>query len=294
MRPARARGRWLQLNVALARPKGQALPSARALFGHLAPLVARYRREKRLRWFLFVRKPPDVRLRFLGPDPGAELAPTLSRRLDALCRAGHVQRFFPSVYEPETRRFGGPEAMAHVHAYSDADTTGWIAFERLAERGKRTIATETLNVAVLNDLFVRTLGDGAEIWDAWSNLLELLGAGEPAPAGPVVPVELLDGLLGRVSRDEVPIIRRYATANERLAAGLLRLWGRGRLRCGLRAILPVVALFHFNRHGVDGGRQAPLAGHMVAAWAPARQLVGAEVSPRPTRWLVAHSGPRPA
>ena len=292
-RPA-TRGGWLQLNVALARHEGQALPSARALFGHLAPLVARYRRQRRLRWFLFIRKPPDVRLRFRGPDLEADLAPELRRVLAGLRRRGHLTRFFSSVYEPEARQFGGPEAMTHVHAYFDADTAAWIALDRLAERGARAISTETLNVAVLNDLFWRTLGDSSEVWDVWGNLFQLLGAPAGPPGATVADLVAPGGLLVMASRGEIGVIRRYERANRALAAGLLRVWNRGRLGHGLRAILPFVALFHFNRHGVDGGRQAPLVRSMMAAWSPKQRLVGVEVAPGPASGLVARSRPRPA
>jgi len=287
---ARVPERWLQLNVALARRGGQALPSARALFARIVPLVAQFRRERRLRWFLFTRKPPDVRLRFLGPKPEVDLGPELCRALDGLRRARHVRRFFPSVYEPEIRRFGGPEAMSYVHAYFDADTAAWIALDRLDERGNRTIPTEILNVAVLNDLFSRTLGEPAEIWDVWSNLLQMLHVPEVAGVGPAPPIDILDGLIGAAYSTEAAILRRYAVANRRLATGLLRVWGKGRLRCGLRVVLPLVALFHFNRHGIDGGRQAPLVRSMVAAWDPTRQLVGAETAHAPA----SHSRPRSA
>jgi thiopeptide-type bacteriocin biosynthesis protein len=284
------RGRWLQFNVALARRGGPALTSARALFARIAPLVAQFRRKRRLRWFLFTRKPPDVRLRFFGPKPELDLAPQLRRALGGLRQAGHVRRFFPSVYEPETRRFGGPEAMSYVHAYFDADTTAWIALDRLGERGNRTSPTEILNIAVVNDLFSRTLSDPSEIWDAWSNLLQMLHVPQVAVAGSVPPIDVLDGLIGRAYSAEAAILRRYAVANRRLAIGLLRAWGQGRLRCGLRVILPLVALFHFNRHGMDSGRRAPLVRSMVAAWDPTRKLVGAEVGHPPA----AQSRPRSA
>jgi len=289
-RPA-ARGRWLQWNVALARPGGQALPSARALFRDLAPLVARHRRERRLRWFLFIRKPPDVRLRFLGPDPEADLAPELRRVLSGLRRAGHVTRFFPSIYEPETRQFGGPEAMAHVHAYFDTDTAAWIALDRLAERGLRTVMPATWHVAVLNDLFYRTLEDRSEVWDVWANLFTVLGAPE-APAAGATELVFPGGLRATAGAGDGRVLRRYEVANRRLAGGLRRVWSRGRLGCGLRALLPFVALVHFNRHGVVGERQAPLVRGMMAAWSPKRRLVGVEVTPGSASRRLARPHPR--
>jgi thiopeptide-type bacteriocin biosynthesis protein len=254
--------------------------------------VARHRRERRLRWFLFIRKPPDVRIRVLGPDPEADLAPELRRVLAGLRRAGHVTRFFRSVYEPETRQFGGPEAMAHVHAYFDTDTAAWIALDRLAERGLRTVTPEVWHVAVLNDLFYQTLGDRSEVWDVWANLFTVLGAPEGPPDARATELVFPSGLPAAAGAGEGRVLRRYEVANRRLAGGLRRVWSRGRLGCGLRALLPFVALVHFNRHGVDGERQAPLVRSMMAAWSPRRRLVGAEVTLGPVSRGPARSHPR--
>lgn len=271
--------RWLQLNVALVRGEAGALPSARALFARLAPLVAAYRRRRLLRLFLFVRKPPDVRLRFLGPDPERHLLPELRRAIDDLHGAGVVRRVFPSVYEPETRQFGGPEASGHVHAYFDADTAAWLALDRLAAEGGRAIPAVTLVAATMGDLFFRALGCRSEVWDTWCNLAAVIRAPEVRTGAPVPDIVLLDTLLPMATPPEKAVLRQYHRANQQLAAGLLRVWERGRLRSGLRAILPYVALFHLNRHGIDPNQQVVMVQSMVRAWDPKEGLIGASPTP---------------
>ena len=50
-------------------------------------------------------------------------------------------------------------------------------------------------------------------------------------------------------------------------------YGEGELTVGMRTLLPFVAMFHCNRFGLDGDRQAMLARAMVDAWDPKRALV---------------------
>jgi thiopeptide-type bacteriocin biosynthesis protein len=274
---------WLQVNVALERHDGTALPSARALFGRLSPALADWRGRQLLDHFFFMRKPPDVRLRFSGPDPNEALLPVLIALLSGLRQEGFVRRFFPSVYEPEIRQFGGPEAMGHVHAYFDADSMAWLALDRLTAAGRRKLSPEVLAAAVLNDLFLRALGCPFEVWDVWCNLASLVPvpSGEESQAADVVSVE---SLFPHVGEEEAQVLRTYLQANEELSGGLMQVWEQGALQCGLRALFPFVALFHFNRHGI-GAEQAALIGAMCRAWDAKRGMRGVEVGPprRPVR-----------
>lgn len=272
--------RWLQMNVALERRDGQALPSARAVFGGLAPLLAQWRRERAVSCWYFMRKPPDLRLRFQGPAPDADVVPALAALLRRLRRQGFVRRFFPSVYEPETFQFGGPEAMRLVHAHFAADSAAWLAMDQLWAAGRASLTPEALTLAVINDLLCRTLGDGAEVWDVWCNLAQRLPPLSANQQPPELDIFGLGELLAEASPAEAAILRRYARANERLAVGLLRVWSRGRLLCGLRGIFPFVALFHFHRYGLPGSAQAALAAAMVEAFSPKRGLCGVDVEVR--------------
>jgi len=278
----RGRGaRWLQMNVALERRDGQALPSARAVFAGLAPLLARWRRERTIAGWYFMRKPPDLRLRFQGPAPEVDVAPALATLLGRLRRQGYVRRYFRSVYEPETFQFGGPEAMRLVHAHFAADSAAWLAMDQLWAAGRAALTPEALTLAVINDLLCRALDGGAEVWDVWCNLAQRLPPLSPDQEPPALEPVGLGELLAAASPAEAAILRRYARANAALAAGLLRVWSRGRLRCGLRGIFPFVALYHFHRYGLPGSAQAALAAAMVCAFSPKRGLRGVDVETAP-------------
>ena len=68
----------------------------------------------------------------------------------------------------------------------------------------------------------------------------------------------------------------YRACNERLAEGLTVVREAGRLGCGLRGMLPFVALFHLHRHGLDGPKQASIAEAMRRAWNPRSRMRGAD------------------
>jgi thiopeptide-type bacteriocin biosynthesis protein len=261
--------------VRLARRDGSPRPSARALFAELAPLLRAARREGRLRQFWFLHKAPDLRLRFFTRAPAA-----LARRLEATlrrCQARRVVRSWSSsVYEPETFQFGGPEAMALVHAHFDRDAHLALAWDARARLSRTSVTTTLLSTALLNDLFLRAVaGAEEEAWDVWCNLAALHGPPGLPPAAPAVPSLTIASLLPLVSAGEGRLLRGYAHANRRLAAGLRRLWLGGHLRCGLRALLPFVALFHWNRFALDHADTVRICAAMCAALDPKRGLRGA-------------------
>src|SRR3954447_26584404 len=101
---------WTQVNVTLVRTNGEALASARALFGALVPVLGEWHARGTLHGWFFMRKPPDVRLRFCTCDPH-ECVETIERMLEAAARRGEIGEFFWSDYEPETERFGGVRGM---------------------------------------------------------------------------------------------------------------------------------------------------------------------------------------
>lgn len=265
---------WLQINLAIQRQQGDALPSARAFFQRLSPALKNWRQHGVVNRFFFVRKPPDLRLRFLVGTTETHMLPELEMILSSLVRDGFVQRFFRSVYEPEFRQFGGIEAMEWVHRYFDADSMGWIALDRLASRGERTSSTEMFVLATMNDLFLRTLSCPEEVWDAWCNLASVMPSDHSDDA-PMADIVLLESLLPSASPAEVQILQEFVSSNQQLANGLWQVWNGGRLQCGLRSILPFVAMFHFNRHGLNAATQAALAHAMSRAWNPKRTLRGA-------------------
>lgn len=257
---------WVQLNVGLVRHNGQALPSARALFARIEPLVTRWRSDGLLRWFFFMRKPPDVRLRFSTVVEEQQVVAALSEQMCALQREAFIEQFFFSNYQPETNRFGGAEAMKCVHEYFDADTSIWLGLDHLCQRGLRIASPEMLLPTVLHDLFIRGLSDDASVLRAWCTL----GALIPSPPEAVIPevkplsIERLCSIL-KVETEESCLLWRYTQINDALAKELISLRSSSQLTCQLVDVLVAVAMFSFHRHGFEGRRSGVLIKAMIRA-----------------------------
>ncbi|TYO68390.1 hypothetical protein FXV83_00730 [Bradyrhizobium hipponense] len=265
---------WLQLNVTLGRHDGSALASARFVLRELENLVEPRGRDG----FFFQRKPPDLRLRFF------DIRERLKKRLHPLIsRAkseGHIVGSFYSVYEPEYRQFGGRACMESVHAFWSTDSYSWIAMDRLAEHDALAIPHSTLMASVLDDLFGRVLVDGGEVWDTWCNLAMLVQT-EGSIGGHATVPSVIETLRKNASAAEAELVARYQQANAALAEGLSRAWHSEQMECGVRSILPYVALFTFNRHGFDQAGMAAIASAMAAARNLKQHLRGAQRDSRP-------------
>jgi thiopeptide-type bacteriocin biosynthesis protein len=276
---------WVQLGVSLVRDEeGQAFASAIAMFDALRSLLSHSRQQGMLRSFYFMRKPPDVCLRFEGPDPAIDLLPPARTVLDELRRQGTIAQYVQTVYEPETRKFGGSFAMAAVHEHFDADTGIWLDVQRVERDGTigngARVEPAAVMEAMANDLFCRALHDKDEIWDTWFNLAVLAHPGVPRDPGGMVhsSAAVRPAFIDDLTRSATPsvgeVLRRYCSANQRLADALRAEPAAGRPP-GLRATLAFVAQYDFHRWGLPGPAQATVAESMIAAWHPARGLRGA-------------------
>lgn len=245
------RHKWHQQNVALTRVDGDAMPSARAVFRALAPRVAAWREAGRLERFFFMRKAPDLRLRFFGDE-------ALGGELGALLAGVDIERTFTSEYEPETARFGGPAAMDAVHAWFDADTSAWMALESTA------IDKELLAAAVADDLVSRVVSDSSEIWAVWRSYASSFGLSRDDDA------PLFSADLDALATDESRVwLAHYRESNRVLARVLVDLAARGELDSGLRGILIGVVMFHLNRYGFTVEEHTRLVWKMIRSRDPA-------------------------
>jgi thiopeptide-type bacteriocin biosynthesis protein len=267
---------WLQLNVTLGRHDGSALASARFVLRELENIFAP--RSRGPGAFFFQRKPPDLRLRFF--DVRKRLKDRLHPLISRAKSEGHIVRSFYSVYEPEYRQFGGRACMKSVHAFWSLDSHSWIAVDRLAEHDALAIPHATLMASVFDDLFGRVLVDGGEVWDTWCNLAMLVQADGSIGGDAAVPSGL-ETIRKSASAAEAEIVAQYQQANAALAEGLSRAWQSEQMECGVRSILPYVALFTFNRHGFDQAGMAAIASAMAAARNPKQHLRGAQRDSRP-------------
>jgi thiopeptide-type bacteriocin biosynthesis protein len=257
------------VNVRLKRDRA-GVARARPLFDALAEALADWRRERHLTSFYFVRKPPDVRLRFGGvaPEPLGEALPAL---LDRLVARGAIARWVPAHYEPEVQLFGGPAMLPRVHAFFHVDSLAWMARARLEKSAH--CSESVLSLAVLNDLFFACLEGSEEVWDVWCNLARLHRV-DSHTAEPPCGVPRIAGLAPLMSPPERRILGRYARASRTLARALQTLAARGRLSCGRRGILPFIALFHWNRFGFSMAQRTRMLAAMTAALDPRARLRG--------------------
>jgi len=198
-----------------------------------------------------MRKPPGLRLRLRAAGQGyVELRGRLGDICDELRARALCGRNFLSCYEPETFQFGGPHAMEIVHRYFSADTRAWCAHAKLLLRGRALLGAEVLSLAVLNDLFHRTLrGSEDEVWDTWCNL-SLVHGRHPQLSDRPLRAPSIEELVLAASPPERRLLRFYEAQNLQFARRLWRAHERGQLLYRMRLILPFVALFHWNRYAL--------------------------------------------
>lgn len=270
---------WLQANIRLRRHKGDVTASARALFAELRMALKAWRASGAVPHCYFVRKAPDVRLRFelCSSAAAEEVVHWLGAR-----RSDSITNWTRACYEPEVALLGGPDLLSSVHAHFDADTRAFIevwtrshvAAQASASGAPRSALTPlALSLSVLNDLFVRALDSREEIWDVWWNLASLHGEPPPPQRGATTPIQI-DDLLGRVTLEDERVLRTYRKANITLASEMQRLGARGKLLYGRRSVLPYVALFHWNRYGFTPLERARVFSAMMSAWDPGLRFRG--------------------
>jgi thiopeptide-type bacteriocin biosynthesis protein len=252
-------GQWVQLNVELVRDRDGPLPSARALFDRLEPVVTDWRSRGWLRWFFFMRKSPDVRLRFFVTVDRHPAIANLAALMDVLQREQFINLYFFSEYQPETERFGGIAAMSAVHQYFDLDTALWPILDRLDRQQLRQIPKESLLPNIIHDLSIRTMLDQVSILSVWRSLSLLLPTPEIDTCPPVelLPLETL-GHSRSLTKIEAHVLQQYAIANNLLAQELTHLHQQGLLTQHLADILATISMFNLHRHGFHGHHSAAI------------------------------------
>lgn len=258
---------WLQVNLALPSRDEAHSESIRRLFEDLFPVVQSLKTQKLLRCFFFMRKPPGLRLRFALQAPRDDAIRAIESCLRGLARRRVIGKWFPSVYEPEIFKFGGPETMEAVHAHFFADSTAWWRWEELRFGGETSIESKLLSVCVLNDLFARFLDGPEEVWDVWCRVAALHGASVESECQPT-PAIRIEHLIGQVTPREKQILCTYSSCNGTMARRFGAVHAKGKLLFGNRLVLPHVALYHWNRYGFTLEDRASIFTRMVRAWSP--------------------------
>jgi thiopeptide-type bacteriocin biosynthesis protein len=269
-RSSQTAGGWLQLNIC---PR-QELEGRGQLCQQISSLVRQLLDDSVLDDFFFMNKPPGMRLRLHGPS--AEHVKELAERLRVhatLWRAdGLVDYIEPSVYEPESQLFGGPDSMNFVHALFTVDSLVWLDYHACRVVEGAAIGPAWLaSLALLRAVFAGLDIAGWEDIGVWQHIRQMagrqLGANKDSlpmyseVAGQIVEVwSRGDGILQELHPRAKEIVDRYSSA---LFTGAAQ-WRTGYFcrpgaSLGTRAAAALYVVFHWNRAALSPVEQALLA-----------------------------------
>ncbi|MGY0232170.1 lantibiotic dehydratase [Longispora urticae] len=247
-------GEWLYAKLYCARGRHDEL-----LAGPVSSLVAALP-EGVDRWFFIRYADPDphLRLRFHGAPAllWGRLLPQVHAWAEDLCGAGLAHRLTLDGYEPETGRYGGPDALESAERLFAADSAAALATLRLRATGL-DLPTGLLLAANTVDL-LRSFGDPD--WVDWLVGAQHRGPRHPAfaavrreavalldPYGDATALAAVEGgpALLDIWRRRAPAVAAYGATVRELAAA-------GRLHGTRDSVLDAVLHMHHNRLvGVD-------------------------------------------
>ncbi|MFH8466025.1 thiopeptide-type bacteriocin biosynthesis protein [Streptomyces sp. NPDC017991] len=239
----------------------------RTAAAHLVPLLGTLQERGTISLWWFIRKHPCWRLRVHG-GPETQVHAELGTRLDELVKEGHLTRWWPGIYEPETAAFGGASGMMNAHLLFAADSTQILTLHSRTDvhLGRRELS------ALLCTVMMRAAGlewlEQGDVWDRVINEEHRTSTGK-----------VLEGRLGGMTRqirellvsdtapdgpvfgDGGPLhpLAEWAAAFHRTGNALKEGVAFGSLDRGIRRVLAYHVIFHWNRLGLSLGAQSALA-----------------------------------
>jgi thiopeptide-type bacteriocin biosynthesis protein len=236
----------------------------------LRPCLARLEKDKLITGWFFIRKAPCWNLRILAlAGDSAPLACTaIGRCLDAMTTGGLVTGWAETIYEPETRAFGGPAAMDISHGLFHRDSSHILAYlaTLFTQPGPLTPDRRRELALLLAVTLMRSARqDWYEEGDIWARLSQhraLPAATDPARTSAMqaqvrrlitadITAALTDG-------GSLAFAREWLAAFATTGTQLSDLARAGALGRGLRAVLTHHVLFAWNRLGLPHDTQAHL------------------------------------
>lgn len=252
---------------------------------HLFPLLAQAEHSGTITAWWFIRKRESWRLRLL-PAPGSDADTTglLTQLADLPGLRSHAEGV---LYEPETYRFGGQEAMEIAHRLFHADSSHILAY--LARtRGRPDPRRE--NAVRLTTRMMQAAGqDFYEQGDIWAGVAEHRTATDtPEPSAPTMAaVQMLITAEGDSPDSPLTQCPAWPSAFEDAGRALADVGHLGRLTRGIRALLADHLLFAFNRLGISAEHQALLA--TAASRIVFHRKASPDAAARGTRTTPAHT-----
>ena len=227
---------------------------------HLGPLLADAEAAGVISLWWFVRKAEAWRLRILPADGDDQAATAfLDHLATILIDRAAIQRAQEVIYEPETRRFGGPEAMAVAHRLFHADSHHIL--QHLARCRAGDDHRNELGLRVGTRMMTAAGQDFYEQGDIWAQAAEHRATDNDPQPGPatLAAVQLLVTAASDNSDSPLTLAPDWPAAFDSAGAALADLAQQGALARGLRAVLTDHLLFAFNRLGIPAQHQSLLA-----------------------------------
>lgn len=246
--------RWRQINLCCDTWQAAEQMAAR----HLGPLLSEAEQCGDITAWWFIRKGQSWRLRIL-PAGGRDAAAFLARLTTTLTGRAVILHAEEVIYEPETRRFGGPEAMHVAHTLFGADSRHIL--RHLAGTQEGADLRREIGMRLATRMMLAAGQDFYEQGDIWATVAEHRGSegrAEPAPAS-LAAVRTLITAESDHPESPLSLTPSWPAAFDDAGAALADLARHGHITRGLRAVLADHLLFAFNRHGISAHHQGALA-----------------------------------
>lgn len=238
----------------------------RAATEHLVPLLHRADADGVTSAWWFIRKHPCWRLR-LHPGPARHtMTSPLSAALDDLSACGHIDGWWPGIYEPETAAFGGQPGIDIAHDLFCSDSRAILTLLGHNETG---LGRRELSLLLCGTLMRAAHVEWYEQGDIWHRVTQQ----RPLPTD--IPTENVTGMATTVRQtllaDTTPDgpllsasgplapIATWAEAFRTAGRALGAAAREGTLQRGLREIISYAIIFNWNRLGLAARTQAILA-----------------------------------
>jgi thiopeptide-type bacteriocin biosynthesis protein len=257
----RAERDWYQVRIQFPDWKAAEHIGAR----ELRPRLDQLQQSGAISGWWFLRKHPCWRLRIRGISPDGPAA-TVDPILNELLNAGLIDRWWPTVYEPEIAAFGGGLGMDAAHDLFCADSQGVLEYALLTAPG---LGRRELSI-LLCSAMMRAAGlDWFECGDVFDRVTRLRPPTAAADAVHIGKLAVSVRTLLSVPTQQdtalfapggpVEYARPWLAAFEHAGRILGDAATSDVLERGVRAVLTHLLIFHWNRLGLSASTQSVLA-----------------------------------